>query len=93
MQLVGATRGFIRRPFIMKGIVHGIFAGVIAISFLVGSLYLTQREIPELVQLQDLELIGTIFIGVIVTGIIISWVSTLFAVRKYLKLKSDELYF
>ena len=93
MQLVGATRGFIRRPFIMKGIAHGIFAGVIAIAFLVGSLYLTQREIPELIEIQDIELIGTIFGGVIVSGILISWVSTLFAVRKYLKLKTDELYF
>ncbi|HIA06176.1 MAG TPA: FtsX-like permease family protein [Flavobacteriales bacterium] len=93
MQLVGATRGFIRRPFIMKGIAHGIFAGVIAIAFLVGSLYLTQREIPELIVIQDIELIGTIFGGVMVSGILISWVSTLFAVRKYLKLKTDELYF
>ena len=93
MQLVGATRGFIRRPFIMKGIAHGMFAGVIAIAFLVGSLYLTQREIPELIVIQDIELIGTIFGGVIVSGILISWVSTLFAVRKYLKLKTDELYF
>jgi cell division transport system permease protein len=93
MQLVGATRGFIRRPFIMKGIAHGIFAGVIAIAFLVGSLYLTQREIPELIEIQDIQLIGTIFGGVILSGILISWVSTLFAVRKYLKLKTDELYF
>jgi len=77
----------------MKGIAHGIFAGVIAIAFLVGSLYLTQREIPELIVIQDIELIGTIFGGVMVSGILISWVSTLFAVRKYLKLKTDELYF
>ena len=93
MQLVGATRGFIRRPFIMKGIAHGVFAGVIAIAFLVGSLYLTQREVPELIEIQDIQLIGTIFGGVMVSGILISWVSTLFAVRKYLKLKTDELYF
>jgi len=93
MQLVGATRGFIRRPFIMKGITHGIIAGVIAIAFLVGSLYLTQQEIPELIEIHDIQLIGTIFGAVIISGILISWISTLFAVRKYLKLKTDELYF
>ena len=93
MQLVGATRGFIRRPFILKGIAHGIYAAIIAIAFLVGTLYLTQREIPELIEIQDIELIGTIFAAVIACGILISWISTLFAVRKYLKLRTDELYF
>lgn len=93
MQLVGATRGFIRRPFIFKGIIHGIFAAIIAIAFLIGTLYMTQREVPELIEIQDIELIGTIFVGVIVAGILISWISTLFAVRKYLKLRTDELYF
>lgn len=93
MQLVGATRRFIRKPFIVSGISHGIYAGVIAIAFLSGCLYLAQKEIPELIELQDVELIATIFIGVILMGIIISWISTLMAVRKYLKLKTDELYF
>ncbi len=93
MQLVGATRRFIRKPFILSGISHGIYAGVIAIAFLSVCLYLAQKEIPELIELQDIELIATIFIGVILMGIIISWISTLMAVRKYLKLKSDELYF
>ena len=93
MQLVGATRRFIRKPFILSGISHGIYAAIIAIAFLAGCLYLAQREIPELIELQDVELIATIFIGVILMGIIISWVSTLMAVRKYLKLSKDELYF
>ena len=93
MQLVGATRRFIRKPFILSGISHGIYAAIIAIAFLAGCLYLAQREIPELIELQDVELIGTIFIGVIVMGIIISWISTLMAVRKYLKLSTEELYF
>jgi len=93
MQLVGATRGFIRRPFILKGITHGIVAALIAIAFLSGSLYMTQQKMPELIEIQDIELIGTIFAAVLVCGILISWFSTLFAVRKYLKLKTDELYF
>jgi len=93
MQLVGATRRFIRKPFILKGISHGIYAAIIAIAFLTGCLYLAQSEMPELIELQDIELIGSLFIGVILLGIIISWLSTLMAVRKYLKLRTDELYF
>lgn len=93
MQLVGATRRFIRKPFILKGISHGIYASIISIAFLVGTLYLAQREIPELIEIQDIELIGSIFITVIGLGILISWLSTYMAVRKYLKLRTDELYF
>ena len=93
MQLVGATRAFVRRPFILKGIAHGIVAAIMAIAFLIGTLYLTQQEVPELIEIQDIELIGTIFAAVLVSGILISWLSTLMAVRKYLNLKTDELYF
>lgn len=94
MQLVGATQGFIRRPFIWKGIRHGIFAAFIAIAMLIGILYLIQRfMLPELVQLLDELLLLTLFGLVVLLGIIISWISTFFAVRKYLRLKTDELYY
>lgn len=94
MQLVGATQGFIRRPFIWKGIRHGIFAALIAIAMLIGILYLIQRfMLPDLAQLLDEQLLLTLFGLVIVLGIFISWISTFFAVRKYLRLKTDELYY
>jgi len=92
MQLVGATKGFIRRPFVIKGIMQGIYAGIIAVVLLVGLLYLAQREIPELLYLQDEKLIAILFSFVILLGVLISWLSTFLAVRKYLRLKIDDLY-
>lgn len=94
MQLVGATQGFIRRPFIWKGIRHGIFAALIAIAMLMGVLYLVKRFLlPEVEHLIDEQLLFTLFGIVIALGILISWISTYFAVRKYLRLKTDELYY
>jgi len=93
MQLVGATQGFIRRPFVLNGIKHGIYGAIIAILMLVGVLYFAQKQLPELAELQDRNMLATLFGLVIVLGIIISWISTSLAVRKYLRLKSDELYF
>ncbi len=93
MQLVGATQGFIRRPFVLNGIKHGIYGAIIAILMLIGVLYFAQKQMPELVELQDQNMLSTLFGIVIVMGIIISWISTSLAVRKYLRLKSDELHF
>lgn len=93
MQLVGATQGFVSRPFVLKGIKHGVYGAVIAILMLVGVLYFAQKQLPELVELQDETMLATLFGLVIVVGIIISWISTALAVRKYLRLKSDELYY
>lgn len=93
MQLVGATQGFIRRPFVFAGIRHGVYGALIAILMLVGVLYLTQKQLPELKELQDRNMLLTLFGMVIVLGIIISWISTSLAVRKYLRLKTDDLYY
>lgn len=93
MQLIGATENFIRRPFLLKGIVQGIVASVIAILSLVFTLYFAQKEVPELQELQDATLFIKLFIFVMVLGIIISWASTYLAVRKYLRIKTDYLYY
>lgn len=93
MQLVGATQGFIRRPFVLKGIKHGIYGGFIAILMLIGVLYSAQKQLPELAELQDPNMLASLFGIVIMLGIVISWISTSLAVRKYLRLKSDELYY
>ena len=93
MQLVGATQGFIRRPFVLKGIKHGIYGAGIAIALLIGFLYFLQRQLPELAELQDPTMLASLFGLVILLGIIISWISTSLAVRKYLRLKSDDLYY
>ena len=93
MQLVGATGGFIRRPFLLQGVVQGSLAAFIAIIFLGLILYFSQRELPELVNLQDIGLILTLFIFVLVTGIVLTYLSTWFAVKKYLMAQADQLYY
>ena len=92
MQLVGATRSFIRKPFILNGIAQGIYGAFIAIGMLVGVLYLAQKEIPELFELQDMELFLYIFGMILILGIFISWICTTFAVTKFLRLKTEDLY-
>jgi cell division transport system permease protein len=93
MQLVGATRGFISRPFIIRGILQGLYSAFIAIIILGGILYLSQKEIPELINLQDIDLFLSLFGIVILLGIILSWVSTYFAVKRYLRMDTDRLYY
>ena len=92
MQMVGATKGFIRRPFLGYGVLHGLLGALIAILLLLLTLHLGQREIPELVFLRNWFEFVFIFIVVAGLGILISGLSTYFAVNKYLRLKSGELY-
>jgi cell division transport system permease protein len=93
MQLVGATQGFIRRPFILKGVAQGFYSAIITLILITGILYWIRNEFPELIELQDLELLLALYGIVILLGIIISWTSTFFAVRKYLRIKGDNLYY
>ena len=92
MQLVGATRTFIRGPFVFKGMLNGFYGGLIAIILLAGMLYLASIKMPELFAIQNLEHIGWLFGVIILTGMFISWISTIFAVNKYLRLRVDDLY-
>jgi cell division transport system permease protein len=92
MQLVGATRGFIRRPFVLAGILQGIYGALISIALLSGVIYVAQKEVPELIELQDVQLFASIFGIVLLIGILISWICTSFAVTKFLKLKTGDLY-
>ncbi len=92
MQLVGATKSFIRKPFIFRAMLHGFYAGIMASILLAGMLYLIRTKIPELVQLQDIKANGILFGGVIILGILLAVISTFFAVNRYLRLKLDELY-
>ena len=93
MYLVGATQGFIRLPFIFKGIRQGIIAGILAGALLAGFLVLSTRYIPDLLQLQDPNLLALLFIGIVLLGVLISGLSAALSVRRYLRLKTDDLYF
>jgi cell division transport system permease protein len=93
MLLVGATRRFISKPFILRGIVQGVVGAFAAIVLLAGLIYLSIREVPELVNLQEIDLYLLLFGIVILLGIILTWLSNYFAVRKYIRVKSDYLYY
>ena len=93
MQLIGATENFIRKPFVIKGVLQGVMGSVIAIILLVLTIYFAQKQVSELQELQDAALFIKLLIFVTVLGIIISWASTYMAVRKYLKIKTDYLYY
>lgn len=93
MYLVGATRVFISKPFILKGFRQGILAGIIAGLMLAGFLVLSTRFIPDLLQLQDENVLLVLFAGIILIGVIISAFSAMLAVLRYLRLKTSDLYF
>jgi cell division transport system permease protein len=92
MQLVGATKGFIRKPFLLYGIWHGLLGGLIAIVILIATLYFADQQIPDLIILQNYTEFGIVFLGVIGLGIFISGFSTFLAVNKFLRLKIYNLY-
>lgn len=92
MQLVGATRGFIMKPFIWQGIAQGLWAALIALVLISGMLYVSKSELPELINIQDLQSLIQLFGLVVLLGILISVISTVFAVNKYLNSDLDKLY-
>ncbi len=93
MQLVGATKGFIRQPFVSTSIIHGLLGALLANGMLAGGIYVLHHELGGFIGFDNIELIGVLFILVVVLGIFLSLVSTFFAVNKYLRLKTDQLYF
>ena len=93
MQLVGATAGFIRKPFLLNGIKHGIISGIIANLILGGIIYAALKNIPDLEKVTDVSMMIYLFGIVLALGVFISGISTFFAVRKYLRLSSEELYY
>lgn len=92
MQLVGATQNFIRKPFLIKSLVHGFISALIAIFLLGLVLYFSRKALPELVDMQDIDMFLSLFAIVTVLGLLITGISTLFAVRKFLRIRQDRLY-
>ncbi|MBU1014333.1 MAG: permease-like cell division protein FtsX [Bacteroidetes bacterium] len=93
MLLVGATESFIRRPFLIKGAVQGIYSAIIALILISVILYFAQLELPELIDFQDTNLFISLIVLVVVSGIMITWLSTYAALRKFLNMKTDDLYY
>lgn len=93
MKLVGATHGFIRKPFLYKGVYMGVVSSVLAIILLTVTVYFVQKEVQEIIFLTDLSMILALFGIVIVLGVIINVISTFLALNKYINMRTDELYF
>lgn len=93
MQMVGATKGFIRRPFIWQSVKLGMLGALLAILGMAGVLYYMDRSFPELALLGDMYLLIGLFVGVFLLGMLITWLSTFFATQRFLNLKTDELYY
>jgi cell division transport system permease protein len=94
MQLVGATQGFIRKPFLISGIIQGIYGAIISLFMLMGFFYFLQRVFPPLVNLLlDINLLGILSGALVFLGILIGFVCTWFAVHKYLHIRTSELYY
>ena len=93
MKLVGATRSFIRAPFLVSAVFQGLFSAFIAIVVLVGLLYFVRSEFAQLFEIFRLELLLLVMGIVIVSGVVICLLSTWFVVNKLVSLKKDELYY
>lgn len=93
MQMVGATKRFIRIPFIFKSIQLGIIGALVAIVGLLMFIMYVNNRIPEIELLSDYKLLGILFLAIIVLGIFITWLSTFFATQRFLNLRTDELYY
>ena len=93
MQMVGATKRFIRLPFIWKSVKLGMLGAFFALCGMGTILYYLNESFPELEILSDPILLIGLFAGVFLMGIIISWLSTFFATQRFLNLKTDELYY
>ena len=92
MKLVGATHGFIRKPFLYNGLTQGMFGALISILLLMIALFGVQKEMPELLVLQDLPTVGVIMGTMFIIGILMSLLATNMAVGKYLRMNEDDLY-
>lgn len=93
MQMVGATKRFIRRPFILKNMKLGLFGALLAVLCIAGVLYYLNGLYPELQLLGDLKVLGILFSGIFLLGIVITWISTYIATQRFLNLRTDDLYY
>lgn len=93
MQMVGATKKFIRTPFIWRSIRLGIIGSLMAITGMAIVLYYVNISFPEFQLIQNKLSIGLLFASIFLTGILIAWWSTFFATQRFLNLKTEQLYY
>lgn len=92
MMLVGATKGFVRRPFVFKGFVQGVLGGILATIMLAGLLYLGNIHIPIMVNFDYILEISILLAGIFLLSILFTILVSLYSVNKYIKINTDRLY-
>ena len=92
MQMVGATESFIIKPFLKSFVIQGVIGSVLSLALLSIFLYRVMRDVPELASLTGFGSFAVIYISVLVLGVLLTTLSTLFAMRKYLRADIDDLY-
>ena len=93
MQMVGATKKFIRRPFIWKSVRLGILGSILAMIGMAVVLYFLDKNFTELQLVEDKVLLTALFAFIFLMGVFITWISTFFATQRFLNLRTDELYY
>ena len=93
MQMVGATKMFIRRPFIWTNVKLGMLGALLATTVLAGLLYYLDQNFPELALIEDLKTLGILFGALFLMGMLISLICTFFATQRFLNLRTDDLYY
>ncbi|MFB9051708.1 cell division protein FtsX [Formosa undariae] len=93
MQMVGATKHFIRRPFVWKSVKLGIIGAIIALIGMAVVFYYLNETFPDLQLLNNPILVGGLFVTIFILGIVITWISTFIATQRFLNLKTDQLYY
>ena len=93
MQMVGATKSFIRKPFIWTSIKLGILGALLAIIALIGMSYYIEKQVPEISILNNSKMLAIVFGGVLLLGVVITGLSTFFATRRFLNLRTNDLYY
>lgn len=91
-QLVGATHSFIRGPFTNRSFLYGFIGAIIANVFLSIVIYVLQQELQEVVTFENIDVVVILFILIILIGMVITWLSTFFAVNKFLRTEARHLY-
>jgi cell division transport system permease protein len=93
MKLVGAKRSFIRKPFLISGAMQGLYSSLIAMAILSVIFYFTNRQMGEVVSLISPAIIASLYAIILISGVVLTTISTYFSINKYLNLKTANLYY
>ncbi len=93
MQMVGATKKFIRKPFVWKSVRLGVIGAIVAMIGMGLVLYYLNESFPQLQLLGDKIMLAGLFVFIFLMGVIITWISTFIATQRFLNLRTDDLYY